>query len=363
MMYQKLPVEVREMVYEYLCVDPDRPIPVGPYYHFRPYDKPYVYPPPYKTANTHLETAVTEPAVNASRDHAPESCDIPASWGDELHVDPALLERISSLSVDHDMDNTESGNNYTVLPDGRVKEEHTHKAPSDMVLPSSHFLDPRYVGPAVSYEMQKMYYTRNTFSICSVENAIDNFLGRHTGYSMQRWVDGRLPSHPPDLGPLPSFFAVEHIRRLQIRVKFEHFLCELPQKEFFLLDRYAYEQRFLHMTWAYLMGLAHYLDRRPKGAIEIEFVIMSQLPDLRSIIPSDDSEDAKLERDRCFINFLQCIRDAVYKTMYDYEDTLVKVTHFDETISVFPRDITRVFALTKEQWEHVRAAFSFRHFG
>ncbi|EMD62496.1 hypothetical protein COCSADRAFT_27986 [Bipolaris sorokiniana ND90Pr] len=364
MMYEKLPVEVREMVYEYLCVDADRPIPVGPYYHFRVYNKPYVYPPEAETdcdsePDMLEKLSVPGSASGAPGDSAPIARKPPVNWGDELQVDPELIKRISRLYVDEDQEEATLGSNYTILPDGRVKEKHTHKPPSDMVLPSSHFLDYRYVGPLVSYETQKMYYTRNTFSVCSVENALFNFLARNTCYDSRKKRERDLgPIHSTTLGDVPPFFAADHIRRLQIRVKFEHFLKDLPGRQCFF-DRYAYEQRFLRMTWGYLEGLTHYLERRPRDKIEIEFIIMSELSNMDSVRGLDDWNNAVVERDRCYINFLQCIRNMVYKVMYDQEDTVVKVTRYDARHWVFPSDITGVFGLTKEQWEYVSAGLSF----
>lgn len=358
MMYEKLPVEVREMVYEYLCVDADRTIPVGPYYHFRPYDKPYVYPPEAETdwepePDMLEKNAVIGSASGAPGNSAPIARRRPVNWGDELQVDPELVERVSRLHVDEDQEEAALGSNYTILSDGRVKEKHTHKPPSDMVLPSSHFLDHRYVGPLVSHEMQKVYYTRNTFSICTVEDALNSFLGRETCcYSWEKGEDGLSPIHSPSVGDVPPFLAAEHIRRLQVRVKFEHFLQELPMRRCFF-DQYAYEQRFLRITWNYLDGLVEYLARRPKGKIEIEFVIMSELPKSDGLMLQDELNDAEVERERYYINFLQCIRNMVYRVMYDNEDTVVKVTHYDAKNWAFPRDITGVFGLTKEQWEYV----------
>jgi hypothetical protein len=44
-MHQKLPAEIRNFIYECICVEPNRPIPVGPYYHFRKYDQMLRVPP------------------------------------------------------------------------------------------------------------------------------------------------------------------------------------------------------------------------------------------------------------------------------------------------------------------------------
>ncbi|KAH7562701.1 hypothetical protein J3E72DRAFT_384558 [Bipolaris maydis] len=372
MMYEKLPAELREMVYEYLCVDADRPIPVGPYYHFHAYNKPYVYPAKAKTevdAEPDLierlfgkrSASSTGSASGAPGNSAPVTWKPSVNWGDELQIDPELVERVSRLCVDEDEEEAESDSNYTILPDGRVKEKHTHKPPSDMMLPSSHFLDPRYVGPLVSHETQKVYYARNTFSVCNVENALANFLGRDTcSYHREKWEDDLAPTHSTTLEEVPPLFAADHIRHLQIRLKFEHFRNDLPARQCFL-DRYAYEQRFLRTTWGHLEGLKHYLERRPKGKIEIEFIIMTKLSNMEHVAGRDEYNNEVLDRDRCFMNFLQCMRNMVYKAMYDHEDTLVKVTHYDARHWIFPRDITGVFGLTAEQWEYEKSKQGGQH--
>lgn len=364
MMYEKLPQELRELVYEYLCVDPDRPIPVGPYYHFRPYDRPYVYPPPsHPDAPSDAPTGwlaygdeqigPETPIESVREPHCTSTV-----WDQNVQVVPELVECISNVHIGQDIGDDDLGNNCKILPDGRVKEEHTHQSPSDMVLPSSHFLDPRYVGPEVSYEMQKMYYARNTFSVCTVDKAIGNFLGRPTDYSILKSVDGPPAGHSPGSVSLSPLYAAENIRKLQIRVKFEHFHLDKPEREC-SFDDYAYEQRFWLKTCNQLKGLTYYLDRRPKGAVEIEFVIMSQLPNITHGVPIVEHQRACAERDRLYVNFLQCIRNTVYTTIYDHEDVSVKVTHYDPAVAAFPRDLTRLFALTKGQWEYVSTMRSF----
>jgi len=88
-MQKRLPAELREVVYRFLCIE-DRPIPVGPYYHFREYNGPI-------------------------RDHRLE----PSA---ELLTD----------GVDVDSDDEEIGVEDVVIemPDGRLKRDHTSKPPS-----------------------------------------------------------------------------------------------------------------------------------------------------------------------------------------------------------------------------------------
>jgi hypothetical protein len=374
MMHEKLPAELREFVYEYLCVEPDRPIPVGPYYHFRKYDQPFRTPPTEYISMMNFGPPITWTSaeqrcrarnVNSYAGHiaraqivedmemgdasdvvSNEATDSRDMDGSVATMSSELVERIDQFSVGwHDLDNINLNEDFVTLPDGRVKEEHDHKPPSDMVLPSSHFLNPRYVGPAISQEMQKMYYTRNTFSLCTVDQGIHNFLSRHSGYSMQQWRDNRAPTVPDDLKLEPLFRPVEQVRKLQIRVKLEQFHSNRPQGA---TDEelYAYERHFLRFTWKNLEGLKLLTERQSKLGLDIEFVVMTNLPNI-------DDEDNGVYAQLNFINFLQTIRNSVYRMKYDCVYATVKITHYDEGFSRFPRDITGLFALTEEQWEHV----------
>ncbi|OWY50857.1 hypothetical protein AALT_g4143 [Alternaria alternata] len=313
MMHQKLPVELRELIYELLCVEPDRPIPVGPYYHFRKYDRP-LHDPRYRFVPTSRHPYVV------------------STW--PLPSTPA-----DQLRLNHEDEDT-------ILPDGRIKEVHTHKPPSDMALPYSHFLDPRYMGPEIAFEIQKMYYARNTFSVCSVEQGILYFLERDSGYNMVGCNDDGTPKEvPKDLQlPLPVY-PREHIQNLQIRVKFEQFHSDMPKDDMTDYDKYAYEQRFLRFTEANLRGLRVFLEHRHEHGINVEFIILTEFPiagDVRTGLAAQCN----------YVNFLECIRNPVYTMMHDCDHISVKITHYDEGISAFPRNITGIFGLTKEQWEH-----------
>jgi hypothetical protein len=377
LMHKKLPAELREFVYEYLCVEPGRPIPVGPYYHFRKYDQPLRTPPadpdydqrPGLSLNTITWTSVEERRhrrhLNSYAGHIAwaqttedvvmgEASDVGSTEvtqsrdmdGSNATISPELVERFNQFRVgSDDPEDINLDENGVMLPDGRVKEEHDDKPPSDMVLPSSHLLNPRYVGPVISQEMQKLYYTRNTFSLCTVDQGIRNFLGRHSGYSMQKWYDNHAPRIPDDLKLEPLFYPSEHVRNLQIRVKLEQFHTNLPESA---TDEelYAYEQHFLRFIRKNLEGLNLLTKRQSKLGVDIEFVLMTALP---SIDPGENGFYAQWN----FINFLQTIRNSVYTMMYDCVGATVKITHYDEGFSSFPRNITGLFALTKEQWEHV----------
>ncbi|CBX99290.1 predicted protein [Plenodomus lingam JN3] len=236
MMLEKLPTEVRGLVYQHLCIE-DRPIPVGPHYHSRKYDR-------------------------------------------EEFQDSALVvlsEQHSGADVDDDDEDIEYEDQVIETPDGRLKRDHTYKPPSDMVLPSSHIFNPRYVGVKISFELQKVYYTRNTFSICTVEQGIRNFLQLHTGYAMRKWKNGTPPSMPKDLILQPPFLPGDYVCNLQIRIKAEQLNGialpdisseeECPEKEKQLLE--SIRDNLLGLDVQSLLGASRKLN--------IEFIIMSAL--------------------------------------------------------------------------------------
>jgi hypothetical protein len=366
MMHKKLPVELRDLVYESLCVEPDRPIPVGPYYHFRKYDKPlhdpllrrhyddhpspFTWPPPPPAPYR----AIT--GNNSDVDVDMENADDKNS----VQMSPELTERVMKMKLipkadDMSVAGENDDNDTTILPDGRVKEVHTHKPPRDMPLPYSHFLDPRYVGPEAAYEIQKMYYTRNTFSICSVEQAIYTFSRNHSGYNIVGYSsDGTPYPLPKDTEIKRRLWPRNHIRNLQVRVKFEQFYEGMLQDHSSDLEKYAYERRFLHFTQQNLQGLQHFLQDRSTDEINIEFIIMTELPDFQDV-------EVELGAQCNYVNFLQSVREWVYIMKYDCDNISVKVTHYDEVLSAFPRNITGIFGLTKEQWDHVRKSSGTKH--
>ncbi|RAR13377.1 hypothetical protein DDE83_003241 [Stemphylium lycopersici] len=366
-MHQKLPLELREMVYERLCVEPDRPIPVGPYYHFRRYDQPLRHrplpnrdtfrprinsPQPYGTPapvdpNSYTADADTDATGHVTMEDAAETDGTRTDSHRKMHVDPKVVERILSLKNGEDRFLYHSGRpTVKILPDGRLREEHSDQPPRDMLLPSAHFLDPRYVGPTMSREIQKMYYARNTFSVCSIDNAIRNFLTLHSGYLMQgEGIDGVGDGLALD----PPFHPVDHIRNLQVRVKFDYFRADMPE-ESTPYEEHAYEQHFLRVISHNVRALETLLIRRSELGVNIELIIMSQYQD-------DDGNSISGQRPGCLINFLQSIRNTVYRLVHDSDNSItVKVTHYDDGISPFPRDMTGLFHLTKEQWELEKSA-------
>jgi hypothetical protein len=119
-MYNKLPKELRDLVYSYLCLE-DRRVPIGPYYHFRKY----------------------EPFVEGRTEYS----------------DTQYCPRDGDLQ--------------TELADGKIRIDHDIYPEGDLVLPKSHIFDPSYMSECVALELLKRYYRSNSFSVCNVEGGLD----------------------------------------------------------------------------------------------------------------------------------------------------------------------------------------------
>jgi hypothetical protein len=306
-MYQKLPSELRDLVYQFLCIE-NQVIPVGPYHHYKPYDP------------THS----------------------------------GLANDIGMLA--------------TGLARGRVLEDHSERPNSTLLMPDSHIFNVAYMGPHITHEAVKAYLTINTFSICDVENGISEFLHRPMisvsntgGYRM---LDRRGPmtgidrweSYFQSRGPGPWNYELvqprDYVRKLQIRVKHEHnFKYLMTYREhttntFHLNEMFADECHFLRHSKTAL-GILQHLPQRTQP-LELEFIIMTDGLRQETALGRVGAQGS-----RQFINLLQALRNTFYGLMYDSKNTKIKIIHHDDEISPFPRDITLLWSLTKEQWEHV----------
>ncbi|KAF2818448.1 hypothetical protein CC86DRAFT_375805 [Ophiobolus disseminans] len=322
LMYRKLPAELRDAVYQYLCIE-DQTMYVGPYYHFRPYE--------------------CKPTVKV---------DLEAEWRQvDYHVNPHMMFDFDPPSpeiVDAEeaadrriADVPEQEKNFITLPDGRAKYDHTCQRPTGVLLPNNHIFNPEYVGDKVAWETQQLYWAQNTFSICHVDAGIERLLqkAKYTGFQEES-LSGRLNKHEDRLCPWGF------VHDLQIRIKFEHFRqflkFAMEHQRPTTAESFAYERNFLRAIKESLEPLV----RLPLSTrtLNIEFILMTQL--------NQDDEDER----RTFGNLLQAIRNTIYRLVYDRPNTCVKIVHHDELMSPFPRDITQLWSLTKEQWEHEKAA-------
>ncbi|KAF1850528.1 uncharacterized protein K460DRAFT_412221 [Cucurbitaria berberidis CBS 394.84] len=341
LMRGKLPTELQDLVYQYLLIE-ERPIPVGPYYHFRKYDGLLNPRPTGILGNIRFDDFV-DPTPNTgitSRDTRDNTGRALAHDESEMFVD-----------IESDDEIIDFGTNSVILPDGRVKYDHSQKPPSDLIMPNSHVLNPRYVGQAIMAEAQKVYYKNNTFSVCNMEGAIHNFLQLHPGYNFKTWRNGDPPQLPRALRLEPFSVPAQWVRSLQVRVKLEHFESNMPlntTEE----EQYTYERHFLRHVYTSLSALEELVHTSLQTELSIEFIMMTELPTLDNDLYSSE--------DRRFVNFLQAIRNTVYMTMFDREGTTVKITHHDEMMWPFPRDLTGLFALSKEQWELEKSVYPLR---
>lgn len=120
-MYKRLPKDLRDLVYSYLCLE-ERQIPIGPYYHFRKYE-PFA-----KTRTVYSDTQ-----------YCPREGDL-----------------------------------QTELSDGKTRIDHDVYPEEDLILPGNHIFNPSYMGQDVVLEMLEKYYQSNNFSVCNIEGGLDD---------------------------------------------------------------------------------------------------------------------------------------------------------------------------------------------
>ena len=282
MMCDRLPIELREMIYRFLCIE-ERSIPVGPYYHFRPYS--------------------------------------------EYRPLDALASALSS---------------------GRDQVDHTEKPDPTILMPNSHIFNCKFVGLTAAAEIQATYFSNNTFSICDVEDGIAEFF-QGAIFEDAGGAIGIL-NMPEDTEAMSkmrmSVRAFKLARKLQIRLKLEHFaqathVRDLPPGPIGIRERYAEERSFLRQS----KNALHRLQALPRdGApLQLEFIIMTKLSGILGVET----------RERFFVNVLETYRNTFYALKYDRENTMITVVHHDESVSPFPRTLSALWSLTKEQWDYV----------
>lgn len=322
MMYKKLPFELRNVVYSYLCLE-DRHIPIGPYYHFRKHESP----------NNDNRNSRNRDATNPLKESDIDS-DL-AKYGDREHA----IEEDEEVRKDA----------QTVLPDGRIRTDHDVYPPSDYVMPKDVIFKSSYMGEKVALEALKFYYANNNFSICNVDGGLKLLFKQEL----------LQPAHD---ALLVGFAPIDHVRNLQIRVKCEHFtvLTELPSAPTELrLNQFIEEEHFLRRTVESLTDFRRRILTSPSRELNIEIVLMS---DLTSASATGDTNFRAAEWMHYRItNFLQTIRNCVYELIHDRDQTTVQVIHQDDGLMAFPKNYTGLFQLTKNQWDYVRTPLTHRH--
>jgi hypothetical protein len=291
-MHERLPLELRNVVYQYICIE-ERPIPIGPYFHFRKYE----------STSKHVDDNTN----NNNRDRGP------------------------GTDSDTDVESNSGEPAPIVQPDGRLKYDHSYRPPSDILLPSSWMFREKYVGLKAASELLKVYYSGNTFSVCNLEGAFD-FLRHHRGREHRRAMACR---------------PIEHMHNLQIRIKAEHFPYHKSETE--AADETYNEFRtseleFLRGIVSSLQDLWSLIQQAGPHELHMELILMTDFPPVAA---------GQGISHHTIFNFLHAIRSFVYKTMYEREGTTIRITHHDDALWPFPKNYTDIFGLTKEQWEHV----------
>lgn len=194
-------------------------------------------------------------------------------------------------------------------------------------------------------EIQKVYYAANTFSICSVGSSIHHFLRIPTAH-VRTW-DGSKSVNPEAFGSMPYIIPSAHVRSLQVRIKAEHFPV-LTSTQTSQLDKAAHEERFYRLLQDDLSGLLSLIAYTAQNRPSIEFIVMTSL---------EGSESSA--RERHILNLLEAMRSTVYSLMHDGDGCTIHITHADDLLSPFGRNVTNVFSLTKEQWYRVSTSIRY----
>ena len=145
-MQRKLPTELRACVYEHLCIE-DRPIPVGAYYHFRKYDKPFDGQPVLRSDRSRESCSEDANISNTHADHAYGSTANNLGTGDESEVkedettDHYSPENSDEADIEKDAVVIEFEDTRLELPDGRLRQDHSQRPPSGAY--AMHFTIPR----------------------------------------------------------------------------------------------------------------------------------------------------------------------------------------------------------------------------
>ncbi|KAF2639657.1 hypothetical protein P280DRAFT_550367 [Massarina eburnea CBS 473.64] len=300
-MHKLLPRELRDMIYQYLYIC-DKPIPVGSH-HFTTY-KPTV-----------LETS-TPPALpqDASSQYA-----------------TALISGLGPEAEAHD---------------------HSVDPPQDVILPGDHTLDPAYVGRQVAIEASQLYYSSNTFSVCTLENTLPEFLFTDIVSNFPK-----SPTHSQSIHAPLNITPFDLVHNLQIRVKYEHFDT---YRTHYLWGHFTHEQDFLLQIYTNLSALTQRRNelsvpdssaqlRPPPPALTIEFILMTAFYSLDwNPFPVTDTL-------RRLTNLFEALRTPLYTLRHDHAAE-ISVIHHDDGCFPFPMRLTNLFSMSREDWEYEKQA-------
>ena len=149
---------------------------------------------------------------------------------------------------------------------------------------------------------------------------------------------------------LSKFVPIDHVRDLQIRMKFEHSKphdCRMKRAPGCFHSSYYFKDESQLRDAVDSLQAFRTRVVRPSHDMNIEFVLMTDLD-----TPQDD-QDAKTIAEAYFTNFLQSIRNTVYELLHERGRVSVRVTHQDDGLMAFPKNYTGLYKMTKDQWEYV----------
>lgn len=216
MMVKRLPQEVCDMIYQYIYVE-EKPILVGSD-HFKRWTPPFAHEDEGGAENTGSQQT------------------------SGIDLASALAARMDAGAV----------------------YDHSSSPPNDVLMPTDHVLNPAYMGVGVAYEVSKLYYAENVFSICTIGNSMHSFLFSDAGTNFATSDDEQSTYV---LGLLPA----DYIRNLQVRVKYEHFDF---YKNYYLWGKFEREQDLLNGIYKDLESLTHSGLTEPRPQRNIEIIVM-----------------------------------------------------------------------------------------
>jgi len=184
--------------------------------------------------------------------------------------------------------------------------------------------NPKHMGYTFSRDASKYYYSANTFSIFTVDDYLMDFLLRDPIHHYSNDQKVVIP-----LGVIP----LDYVRSLQIRVKYEHCANIVAGRDVVLADIHARLHEF-----------ANHLAPERAVHLNIEIVLMSRFP----------SATEKIDNLSCrLLNLYEAIRTPFYKLKHDIGVREIRITHHDEIYFIFPRNVTKVFQLSRMEWDYV----------
>ncbi|CAI6232363.1 unnamed protein product [Periconia digitata] len=269
MMLQRLPLEIREMVYEYVYVE-ESPITIGSH-HFTP-SKP---------------TRVSQDREELIQD------------GEEVGRGAQDLVRALLASAG----------------EGAMVQDHSSSPPDGIIMPTDHALDPTFMGKEVAHEVSKFYYASNTFSMCTIDDSIERFLLYDVATNFPDFFNEEK---------ILDLVPIDHVRNLQIRVKNQH-LSFRGTAEFDM------EKDMLMDIFRTFDALTHSGRTETSPQMSLEVILMTSFPP-RSLDRSTPDDETRETRRR-LTNILEAIRSPLYKLQHDQNTQISVLHHDESSFA------------------------------